>query len=483
MEVCLLAMQGLGKPGRNQFKYMEWGFYGTPSPMPESGRAPLLESAYNGGGLGTGPRFIPKTLIPQAILSDEPVTWHGRCIIGVKAYDQFVPYQFPREGDPTLHMIWTDTPCWSTCWNGGNEFLDAMRSEKLEFVLAQHPWLENDCLFADIILPTNTKFEEEDICNDAMSGTPASMLYEEQAIEPVGESRSDWEAVCAIADKLGLLDEYTGGRGVEECIRDGFDGSGIDDLIDYETWKSNGYVSVPYADGWEERPAGFAEFCDDPEGHPLGTPSGKLEIYSTQLAAAFPEDKERRAYPHYIEESEEHHENLAGPRAKDYPFLLVSNHPRWRVHANMDDITWLRELSKVTGPDGYAYEPVWINPTDAHVLGVSDGDVVKVYNERGWVLGGAVVTERIMPGAVLQDHGSRLDPIVRGEGDRGGANNTIAPSATTSRNAAGEVTSGFLVGVEKVDVFELSAAYPEAFSRTFDAEGVEIGNWIIEGDE
>ena len=67
-------------------------------------------------------------------------------------------------------MIWTDTPCWITCWNDSNSFIKALRSPKIEFILAQHPWLENDCLFADIILPVNTKFEEQDIASDLESG-------------------------------------------------------------------------------------------------------------------------------------------------------------------------------------------------------------------------------------------------------------------------------------------------------------------------
>ncbi len=76
-----------------------------------------------------------------------------------------------------------------------------------------------------------------------------------------------------------------------------------------------------------------------------------------------------------------------------------------------------------------------------------------------------------MKGALYQDHGARVDSIVVGmDGglDRGGANNLICPSAVTSKNAAGEVTNGFLVNIEKVDVFQLAKQYPEAFSRTYD---------------
>ena len=143
------------------------------------------------------------------------------------------------------------------------------------------------------------------------------------------------------------------------------------------------------------------------------------------------------------------------------------------MHAQHDDIPWLREIPtcKVRGSDGYLYEPIWVNPADAERLGLADGDVAKLFNERGAVLGGVLVTERIMQGVLYQDHGARTDILEYGAGglDRGGANNLICPSATTSKNAAGEVTNGFLVGIEKADVSELAKRYSEAFARDYDA--------------
>ena len=123
----------------------------------------------------------------------------------------------------------------------------------------------------------------------------------------------------------------------------------------------------------------------------------------------------------------------------------------------MDDNNWFHEIvtGKVNGPDGYLYEPVWIHPSDAAKRGIENGDVVTMFNERGKVLCGAYVTERIMPGVVYVDHGSRYDPIVPGEFDRGGAINTICPHNVTSKNCAGMVTSGFLVEVERTDLDEL----------------------------
>ena len=95
-----------------------------------------------------------------------------------------------------------------------------------------------------------------------------------------------------------------------------------------------------------------------------------------------------------------HDERISSPRAKNYPLLLMSNHGRWRVHSQCDDITWTREAPtcKITGPDGYKYEPIWIHTSEAEKRGIKHGEIIKIFNERGIVLGGAYVTERLRAG-------------------------------------------------------------------------------------
>jgi anaerobic selenocysteine-containing dehydrogenase len=413
-------------------------------------------------------QIIPKNLIHDAILHP-PISWYGTTSCTFPLEDQFVKYTYPVPGCPEIHMIWTDSPCWITCWNDSNSYIEALRSPKIEFIVAQHPWMENDCLFADLVLPVSTKFEESDIATDIMGGSFSLIFNEEQCIEARGESYSDYEIVCKVAERLGLLQEYTGGKSVEELVETGFANSGVKDMIGYEDFKEKGYYVVPTDPEWQKYPAGLKGFHDEPESHPLKTPSGKVEFFSQNLAEHFPGDPERPPVPHWIEKGESHNEALSSERAARYPLLVVSNHPRWRTHANHDDITWLREIPtcKVEGPDGYRYEPAWLNPATAAERGISSGDVVKIYNERGAVLCGAYVTERLIPGVVYVDHGARYDPIVPGELDRGGAINTLTPHNLTSKNATGMVVSGFLVEVERADVEDLRRRYPEAFSRPY----------------
>jgi molybdopterin guanine dinucleotide-containing S/N-oxide reductase-like protein len=481
LEVCLLGMQGLGKPGRHMFTTIEWGLFGNLDPpewtfgktipVPRHMVYPNLVAANRGFavvGDDLPPQIISKAMIVEA-LNNPPVSWYGTTLCRELTENQFVQYKYPAQGCSEIHMIWTDTPALMSCWNDANYTSQAYRNPKIEFMLAQHPWIENDCQFADIILPVTTKFENDDIGIDNFTAEFGTLYLDQKCIEPRGESRSDYEVVCAIAEKLGLLKEYTGGKTVEEWIRLGFDTCGVKHLVSWEEFKQKGHFVIPNDPDWQKYNIGLRKFAEDPAKNPISTLTGKLEYYSQRLADHFPDDKERPPLPHWIERGPSHDERLSGDRAKKYPFLCCSNHPRWRVHSQHDDMQWLREIPtcKITGPDGYAYQTMWLNPADAARKGIQTGDVVKVFNDRGAVLLGAYVNERIMPGVIYVDHGARYDPIVPGELDRGGAINTITPRKTTSKNATGMVSGGFLLDVERVNVDELARQYPEAFNRPY----------------
>ena len=496
LECVLMGMQGLGKPGRHVYAKMGDGLSQGDLPRPTvalqlgiirsqvwSGRA-LLELT---------PQIIPKTQLHQAILDGSVSSW-GSTSLYAHIDDQFKKYTYPipkEEGGGEVHMMWMDNPCRTTCWNNSMESIQAYRSPKLECIVVQHPWLENDTVFADIILPVNTKFEEEDFAQISSASPLKGIAYEKKAIEPLGESLSDYEAVGEVAKKMGLYEEYTSGMTVPEKIKWAYEVCGLKDNLTWEEFQDKEYYYIPTEDDWEKYPAGMRLFYEDPEANPLITPSGKLEFYSQRLADHFPDDEERPPYPKWIEKGPSHDERLSSERAEKYPFLLVSNHARWRTHAENDDITWQREIRtcKIRGYDGYQYEPVWIHPDDAAAKGIKDGDLVKLLNERGTVLGAALVWERIMPGVVYQDHGARADLISTEAGnsiDRGGANNLISPANGTSQNCWGMATSGFLVDVQKVSMAEMETwrqKYPDAFAREYSpAAGLRFTSWI-KGEE
>jgi len=506
-EAYCMAMQGLGKPGQHS--------YATPHGMPRwtknlsAGGANFASGfAYAGWAGAEDPQIkqhIAKNWVHQAILSgtfEEPFSWMGTTLLRAPVEDQFQRYYYPipaDEGGSLIHMIWIDSPCNTTCWNNGNMYIEAYRDPKIEFILGQHPWLENDMLLADIIIPTNTKYEEEDIqgVNDEFAF--AYLAYEAQSIKPVGESFSDMEAVEKIAAKLGedVRSNFMGGRTQAEWLRRGFDNSGAADKISFEDWKKKGYVTNPAADDWQEDKAGLIDFYNDPASDPIKLPSGKLEFTSERLREAFPDDKERNPYAKYVTGGPEsegwyHDESLYGERCKTYPLLVVSNHPRWRFHAQFDDVPWFREIesSRLRGYDGYMYETIWMHPETADKYGIKHGDVVKMWNERGIVLGAAYITQRVHPNCIRQDHGARVD-MINSSGphstwiERNGANNLITPIRPSSPNATGMVVQAFLVEIAKLEPNEMEewrTKYPDAFARDYDpAYGQMFSGWVEGG--
>ena len=513
LEVMLLGMSGLGKPGVHQVKMIEWSIWREWFPVPYQGKVqpklPMFCEQVRPAGamsvadgmmppyVGTNPalmelckpmanpplQVIPKCLVHDAILKP-PVSWWGLRAFLEPAVDQFTQYTFPAPGRSGIHMIWTDSPCWITCWNDSNEYIRALQHPSVECIVAQHPWLENDCLMADLVLPATTRFEQLDIGNDLGSGVCTSIYLENHCVAPEGESLCDFDIVAKVAGKLGFLQEYTLGKTHEEKQKLAFEGSGVEGLITWEELQKKQYFVIPTDERIKDQPPGLSEFAKDPKASPLSTPTGLLEYSSTALEEHFPDDPERPPVAHWVEKSETHDERVSGERAKQYPLLCMSNHPHWRMHAQGDDITWNREIEtmKITGADGYQYEPVWINTAEAEARGIEHGDMVKIFNERGIVLGGAYVTERLMAGVAYMDHGARWDPIIPGKVDRGGAINTITPHKLTSKNATGMVVSGFLVEVAKVTDEEMAdwrRDYPEAFNRNYDlTTGVSLAGWL-----
>jgi anaerobic selenocysteine-containing dehydrogenase len=493
LECVLLAMQGLGAPGVWQTQITYGGMPRAEGIKTSRFFNPILGERLTKPTRTTvaawGKQLLPKTLVHKGIQLGT-VSFMGSGAIEAGVEDQFVKYTYPidkKDGGTEIHMMWCDNPCRTTCWNCGNETIEAYRNPKIETFVVQHPWLENDALYADIILPSNTTMEVDDIVTHTRQGVQFQQIaLQEKAIDPIGESKSDFEVVMEVAKKMGKYEEITQGLTTEDLQKMVFDNMEVNNFLSWKEFKEKKYFVFPVAKDWEKDVCFWSKFYKDPEKNPAPTPSGKLEIYSQALADNFPTDTERPPFPQWIEKSEMHDERRAGSRSKIFPLLIVANHGRWRVHAQCDDIPWTREAltCKVKGFDGYMYEPCWINPIDAETRGIKSGDIVKVFNERGIVLAGAIVWERIMPGVTYVDHGARCDAILPGKIDRGGSIDLISPDWITSKNCVGEATSGFLVDVQKVSqgqMEEWKKLYPDAWNREYDASsGLRFNAWVVD---
>lgn len=510
-QAYLLAMQGMGKPGVQQL-HLEATLVAKEK-LAESSTRPF--SLLNHCRMFyPSAQSLPRTAIAEAIRNGH-VEWYGSpCIVYVPTDEQFKKFTYP--GDPKMglmmaqamaqraglpvpteeprinpvHMLWSEKPCNMNCWNGGFEFQDAIRSDEVEFFVTNHQWMENDSLFADLVLPVTTCLEDDDTMGASMTVGMRWAGYTPHACDRVGVSKSDWEIALEVLDRFGKREELDLGMTTDQWLEYGFTNSHLTTEVDWDTLVEKGLYYPKLEENWRDELPGMRGFYEDPENYPLDTPSGKLEFYSQALADNFPDDKERQPIAKWItggpaEEGWTHDESLWGERCKKYPLLVTANPARFRVHVQGDDIAWYREIetTKVKGPDGYLYEPVWMAPEDAEARGIKNGDIVKVYNERGIILTGARVSQRIAPGSVVVAKGSRVDPIAP-HIDRGGAINLISPEATVSKNCKGFAVTGYLIEAEKLTQEEYDSwkkDYPEAFDRAYDAgQGITRDAWVVE---
>jgi trimethylamine-N-oxide reductase (cytochrome c) len=444
MMVYLQAMQGLGKPGVNIWD----GSSGSPQnrdfrvpnyrPLP-----PMVASAEKVPRNAVKQR-VYQLLTPECILSP-PVSWTGAGMGGsmVGPDYQFKKYTYPREGESEVKMIFRWGTSHFSTLPAGNRRVRMYKSPKIECVVAQTPWRGGEAEFADVLLPACTLFERNDISTNGRNYN--ILVYHKKCIEPLYESKNDYEIFCLLAEKLGFKEEYTEGNSEEDWIRKTFEKSSLPDHISYEKFKDKGYFVTPIPKDYHPEPT-FRSFYETGEG--LETPTGKIEFFSKRLEQYLPDDTERPPMARYLTPWE----GQTSPLSEKYPLLLVSSHPRYSFHTHGENVSWIRSIPlHRVHKDGYDYWPVQIHPSDAAPRGVQDGDLVKVYNDRAEVVLIARVTEKIRPGSVFSVSAGGYDPLEPGKigsVDKGGAVNLLMPEKIMSPNAPGQVTQG-LVEIEK----------------------------------
>jgi len=489
-EYYKLGMQGIGKPGVQMIHLFSWNV--AEQVVPSVGG--MLSFMYMGhADMQDIPEAnsIPRTAIHHAIM-DGKYEWYGSpSIIMSTPEDQFIKRKYPCDDADGMefHMIWSEKASNQASWNGGFYLQDAYRNPKIEFFVSNHQWMQCDTIFADLILPVTTCLEDVDSMGSSQGGSLCFYGIQDRACDVVGESKSDYEIAAELAKRFGVWEEYTRGLSVEEEIEAAYEESFIKEFIEFDDFKKRQYYIPIMNPMWEEIPAGMQEFYEDPEKHPLHTPSGKIEFYSEALAEHFPDDKERQPLAKWTiggpaEEGWAHDESQWGEKAKTYPLLLNTSPGRWRIHVQNDDICWLREIPtcKIKGKDGYMYEPVWMCPELAAERGIKDGDIVKVFNDQGIVLGAARISERVLPNSIKMDKGAHPDPIAP-HIDRGGCTNLISPPAPITKHCEGFVVTGYLVDVAKLEDSEMEQwkkDYPENFAREYDAaSGSSRAGWVV----
>ncbi len=489
MMVLLQAMQGLGKPGVNIYSTTggapaDWSFY-----FPG-----YADGGISGGSSGPrelGPRGFPdkpvqsvirqrinRSVLPECVMNP-PVSWRGIYgYYGQSAQQQFIQCNFPFEGYSPIKMIYRQGASYIGTMMNTNRWVRMYRHPNLEFVVNQTIFDEPEARLSDIILPVCTNLERWDIGEWArISGyslhlSPVNarvIVLQQKCIEPLGESKSDYQIFALLSERLGIKQQFTEGRDELQWVKRMYEVTDLPKVISWSEFKKKGYYVVPVKKDYKSRPA-FRWFYEDRamdtwdwgpgtvdrpinNGKGLATPTGKIEFESQTLKRFDPNDSERPPVPHYIPSWE-------GINSTDilsrYPLQLISPHPRFSFHSQFDakgllndEIPHHRRLK-----DGYRYWVVRINPKDAEIRGIKDGDIVKIYNDRGAVLAIATVTSRIIQGVVHSySSGGGYDPM--GEPgdpktiDRGGTINQLTSSRFISKNCPGMAPNACLVEIER----------------------------------
>jgi len=334
-------------------------------------------------------------------------------------------------------------------WAGGNPFhhhqdLNRLVAawQKPETVVVHEPWWTPIARHADIVLPVTTALERNDV---ACSSRDGFLLANKQALPAFAEARSDHAILTGLADRFGCSDAFTEGRDEMEWLRHLYDisrqraaQSGFE-MPDFDDFWAAGRLELPLP----EQPKVFLDgFRADPKAAPLDTPTGKLEIWSDTIAGYGYDD----CPGHPVWQAP--YEWLGAEQAARYPLHLVSNQPVTRLHSQLDHGPVSRD-SKIAGR-----EPMTINPADATARGIADGDVVRVFNDRGACLAGAVVSDAVMPGAIQLPTGAWFDPAtpgVPGGLEKHGNANVLTADRGTSKLAQGPTAHSCLVEVERFD--------------------------------
>ena len=318
---------------------------------------------------------------------------------------------------------------WSMCNNylnqTGNSNQAARALKSLEFLAVNELFLTPQARYADLVLPVTSTAERSDLTRPWPSGP--YLTFVNRAIEPLGECKSDLDIVTELAARLGFKDfnPFTEDQWLRMFVEKTPDLAA--EIKDFDRFKREGIHRISLS----EPIVAFQEQIEDLEKNPFPTPSGKIEIYSQRAADL--NNPLCPPIPQYLGTPEDRND----PLHEKYPLQLLTPHPRNRVHSELYKVDWLREV-----------EPhrVWINPVDARPRGVSDGDEVYVFNDRGRVALPAWLTERIIPGVVSIFEGAWYAPDAEGI-DRGACANTLTKDAYSPGGAS--VMNTALVEVRK----------------------------------
>ncbi len=388
--------------------------------------------------IGSPYRLLPGPTLPQGRNPVEAFIPVARITDMLLTPGGEFDYNGQRRRYPDIRLVY---------WAGGNPFHHhqdlhrlALAWQRPETIVVHEQFWNAHSKMADIVLPATSTLERDDIGHATRDPL---MIAMRRVCDPPGEARDDYAIFADIAQRLGCAEVFTEGRSVHAWLEHLYTASVAQcakacvELPDFETFWQAGGVRFPA----NEHPVvAFAEFRADPLAHPLATPSGRIELFSERIDSFGYADCP--GHPVWFEPLEW----LGAPLAARYPLHMLSDQPHTKLHSQLDHSA-LSLANKVAGR-----EPIAIHPTDAASRGIVDGDLVRVFNDRGACLAGARLDARLLPGVVRLSTGAWWDPQVPGDSsslDLHGNPNTLTRDAGASMLSQGCSAQSCLVQIER----------------------------------
>ncbi|HEX2529661.1 MAG TPA: molybdopterin-dependent oxidoreductase [Geminicoccus sp.] len=326
-------------------------------------------------------------------------------------------------------------------WCGGNPFHHHQDLNRLvrafrrpDTVVVNEIFWTATARHADIVLPASSTLERNDL---GTSRQDDFLIAMKKAIGPVGEARSDFEIFEGLAERAGIARAFTEGRSEMEWLRHLYERAykpGSNAFPDFDTFWAQGWLRKPVPD---EPHTLFAEFRADPAGHRLRTPSGRIELYSEKIAGFGYADCP--GHPTWIPPAE-----WAGSaKAAEFPIHLLSPQPASRLHSQLDG-AGVSRMSKIQGR-----EPVRLARADAEARGLGDGDMVRIWNDRGALLAGVIVSDDLIPGVAQLATGAWYDPDAPFGLERRGNPNVLSLDKGASSLSQAPSAQSCLVQIER----------------------------------
>ncbi len=357
---------------------------------------------------------------PTAIEAGDTMTAKNAGVRGAEKLGSKIKFMWSYAGNALINQH-SDT----------NKTAKLLEDESLlETIVVVDNFMTPSARYADYVLPGTTTQEERDFVDSAKSSKMQYLIFADQVVKPLGESKNIYDICAGIAKAAGpeIHQKFTEGKTRDQWL----------EYLYEETRKK--YPDLPvnmedafkmgiYKKAWKGgTPIPYEAFRKDPVANPLKTPSGKIEIFCKDLY-----DKNKNwelgegetipALPVY----DVAWETPSDPLIKKYPLQMIGHHYKQRTHSTYGNIDWTSQV---------APQNLWINPQDAKERGIEHGDLVEIFNDRGRVHIPAKVTKRIMPGVLSLPQGAWYTPDKDGV-DVGGCVNTLTlykPTALAKSN-------------------------------------------------